>query len=172
MLVGKATPATHYLTTIIPRDTNGEGTRSYYIEPTWRINGVSIPQLPSPHRPATAYAARLPKSDIPARPRATTFKQHIRSLSCSELREIIMNLCLKSLETHREVVEMLKRMQRQRPTPISLRERVQNPTAGLYLYCRSQRELVDIVLEITRHDETGYFRQDVRDLIMVMKEKK
>lgn len=96
----------------------------------------------------------------------------MRSLSSSELREVIMNLCLKSLETHKDVVEILKRMQRQRPRPISARERVRNPTAGLYLYCRSQRELVDIVLEVVRHDETGYFRQDVRDLVMVIREKK
>lgn len=83
-----------------------------------------------------------------------------------------MNFCLKNLETHRAVVDILKRMQKQKPRPISARERVHNPTAGLYLYCRSQRELVDIVLEIVRRDETGYFRQDVRDLIMVIKEKK
>ncbi|KAI1188027.1 hypothetical protein F5B17DRAFT_452383 [Nemania serpens] len=145
---------------------------SYYIEPTWRINGVSISRLSSPRLPATANAAKHLRSEIPARPRVSTFKQHIRSLSCSELREIIMNFCLKNLETHRAVVDILKRMQKQKPRPISARERVHNPTAGLYLYCRSQRELVDIVLEIVRRDETGYFRQDVRDLIMVIKEKK
>ncbi|KAI1108303.1 hypothetical protein F5Y14DRAFT_457174 [Nemania sp. NC0429] len=151
---------------------------SYYIEPTWRINEVSTSRNPSPYTTGTATSSSSETPPPPARPRVsrttttTTFKQHIRSLSCSELREVIMNLCLKNLETHREVVEILKRMQRKRPRPISLRERVQNPTAGLYLYCRTQRELVDIVLEVTRHDGTGYLRQDVRDLVMVIRERK
>lgn len=82
-----------------------------------------------------------------------------------------MNTCLKSLDTHKDVVEILKRMQSKKPRPISVRGRVQNPTAGLYLYCRTHRELVDIILEIARHDDTGHFKQDVKDLVMVMKEK-
>ncbi|RYC60533.1 hypothetical protein CHU98_g5662 [Xylaria longipes] len=53
----------------------------------------------------------------------------------------------------------------------SLRARVQSPTAGLYLYCRTQRELVDIILEILKYDETEHFKQDVKDLIMVIKER-
>lgn len=82
-----------------------------------------------------------------------------------------MNACLKNMDAHRDVVEMLKHMQRKRPRPISLGDRVQNPTAGLYLYCRNQRELVDIVIELGRRDATGSFKQDVKDLIMVIQEK-
>ncbi|GAP88459.2 hypothetical protein SAMD00023353_2901430 [Rosellinia necatrix] len=135
---------------------------SYYIEPTWRINGVPISRCPSPD---PAQATGLPN------PRKSTFKQHLCGLHSSELREIIMNTCLKSHDAHKDVVDMLKRMQKKKPRPISLGDRVQNPTVGLYLYCRTQRELVDIVLELSKRDETGYFKRDVKDLVMVIKEK-
>ncbi|KAI1125547.1 hypothetical protein F5Y10DRAFT_267975 [Nemania abortiva] len=144
---------------------------SYYIEPTWRINGVSISQRTSPNRPEMLSRTRFPRLKIPLRPRTTDFKHLLRGLSRSELREIIMNFCLKSIDTHKDVIDILKRMQTKKPRPISLRSHVQNPTVGLYLYCRTQRELVEIILEISSYDETGYFKQDVRDLVMVMKEK-
>ncbi|KAJ8129536.1 hypothetical protein O1611_g4096 [Lasiodiplodia mahajangana] len=144
---------------------------SYYIEPTWRINGVSISQHMSPDRRDTARRTRLRKFEIPTRHRTYDFKQFLQGLCRSELREIIMNLCLRSLDTHKDVVEILKCMQKKKPRPLSFGGHVNNPTVGLYLYCRTQRELVDIILEIASYDETGYFKQDVRDLAMVIKEK-
>ncbi|KAI0808636.1 hypothetical protein GGR55DRAFT_652255 [Xylaria sp. FL0064] len=143
----------------------------YYIEPTWRINGVPISRCPSPgsHRPASAI--RQPDLGIPPLARRLTLKQHLRTLHDSELREIIMNFCLKNLDIHKDVVELLKRMQKKKPRPISCGERVQNPTAGLYLYCRTHRELVEIVIEMARRDETRCFEQDVRDLARVIREK-
>ncbi|KAI0407141.1 hypothetical protein F4802DRAFT_554303 [Xylaria palmicola] len=140
---------------------------SYYIEPTWRINGVPISECASP---ATSPSKRR-RCQIQEPSNRPTFKQGLRQLRSSELREIIMNFCLKSLDTHRDVVQILKQMQKKHPRPISLGDRVQNPTAGLYLYCRTQKELVDIVLEMSTYDETGSFKQDVRDLVKVMKEK-
>jgi hypothetical protein len=82
-----------------------------------------------------------------------------------------MNASLKSLDTHKGVVRILKRMQQKKPRPISAKERIQRPTVGLYLYCRTQHELVDIVLELARQDRTGCFKQDIKDLIMIMEEK-
>ncbi|KAI3333707.1 hypothetical protein F4824DRAFT_231576 [Ustulina deusta] len=144
---------------------------SYYIEPTWRINGIPISRCASPDSRRRTSATRPPKFDTLARPRQPTFKQHLREQRSSDLREIIMNFCLRSLDTHKDVVEMLKRMQKKKPRPISLGERVQNPTVGLYLYCRTHRELVDIIIDLARHDETGYFERDVRDLTRVIQEK-
>ncbi|KAI0430789.1 hypothetical protein F5Y09DRAFT_306880 [Xylaria sp. FL1042] len=145
--------------------------RCYYIEPTWRINGIPISQCASPDSRQPASAIRQPNLEIPPLGRRLTFKQHLRKLHDSELREIIMNFCLKSLDTHKDVVELLKCMHKKKPRPISLGERVQNPTAGLYLYCRTHRELVEILIELARNDETGCFEQDARDLARVIREK-
>jgi len=82
-----------------------------------------------------------------------------------------MNASLKNLDAHREVVRILKRMHDRKPRPITLGQRVHRPNVGLYLYCRSQSELVDIILELARQDGTGHFKQDVKDLIRVMQEK-
>ncbi|KAI0465875.1 hypothetical protein F4859DRAFT_344311 [Xylaria cf. heliscus] len=144
---------------------------SYYIEPTWRINGVPISECDSPHLSHPAHPTRQVRFDSLERHRKSTFKRWLWELRSSELREIIMNLCLRSLDTHRDVVRILKRMQKKKPRPISIGERVQNPTAGLYLYCRTQQELVDIILEISRYDENGYLKQDVKDLIMVIRQR-
>ncbi|KAH8160268.1 hypothetical protein CIB48_g7986 [Xylaria polymorpha] len=144
---------------------------SYYIEPTWRINGVPISEYGSPHLSPTVQPTRRVRFETLAQHKRSAFERCLWGLRCSELREIIMNLCLRSLNTHKDVVRMLKRMQKKNPRPISLGERVQNPTAGLYLYCRTQQELVDIILEISRHDGDEHFRQDIKDLIMVIKER-
>ena len=82
-----------------------------------------------------------------------------------------MNCCLKSLNTHKDVVDILKRMQTKKPRPICLGGRRQNQKAGLYLYCRTHRELIDIIIELAKYDETGCFEQDVRDLTRVIQEK-
>ncbi|KAI0197855.1 hypothetical protein F4808DRAFT_437810 [Astrocystis sublimbata] len=157
---------------------------SYYFEPTWRVNGCPISDCdplepPFPNNPlARGYGprARQVRFDLtPAQVRSlqANLRQHLWGLRSSELREIIMNLCLKNLDTHRDVVAILKRMQKRRPRPIAPDpdNRVRNPTAGLYLYCRTQRELVDIVLEISRYDEMDSFAQDVKDLVMVIRDR-
>ncbi|KAI1811963.1 hypothetical protein GGS20DRAFT_560161 [Poronia punctata] len=139
---------------------------SYYIEPTWLINGVPISQcvntghyqpLPAPPSECTD-TCKLKRS----------FKEELRQLRCSELREIIMNAALKSFDAHREVVRILKRLHEKKPR--TLGQGIQRPNVGLYLYCRNQGELVDIVLELARLDITGHFNQDVQDLITVMQE--
>ncbi|KAI3324218.1 hypothetical protein HD806DRAFT_522049 [Xylariaceae sp. AK1471] len=142
---------------------------SYYLEPTWRINRLPIPQCNSPDLLQAASPTR--PFENPARPRRSTFKERLRTLRSPELREIIMNASLKCLDTHKEVVKILKRMQHKRPRPITHGEHVRRPTVGLYLYCRTQRELVDIILELARQDRSGCFKQDVKDLIMVLEEK-
>ncbi|KAI1820686.1 hypothetical protein F4861DRAFT_522111 [Xylaria intraflava] len=155
---------------------------SYHIEPTWRVNGMPVsrsssPDLPHPRDRRLRAGPDLSRIMGPKRYRKydygtrLSFNPFIRGLHSSELREVIMNACLKNMDTHRDVISILKRMQKRRPRPISHDGRVRNPTVGLYLYCRTQRELVDIVLELERNDDTGYFKQDVRDLVMVMKEK-
>ncbi|KAI0856907.1 hypothetical protein F4860DRAFT_528638 [Xylaria cubensis] len=144
---------------------------SYYLEPTWRINGVPISECGNLESPHAAIPTRQVRFETLARHRKPTLKQCLWGLRSSDLREIIMNLCLRSLDTHKDVVAILKRMQRKKPRPISLEKRVQNPTAGLYLYCRTQRELIDIILEISQYDDTEHFKQDVKDLIMVIKER-
>ncbi|KAI2628217.1 hypothetical protein GGS21DRAFT_492867 [Xylaria nigripes] len=144
---------------------------SYHIEPTWRINGIPISRCTSPDLPRMAGPRRLRKYDYTTRFGSSSFRSFIRGLHSSELREIIMNMCLKSFDVHRDVIDILKRMQRKRPRPICLGGRIQNPTAGMYLYCRNQRELVDIVLELEANDDSGSFKQDVRDLVAVMQEK-
>ncbi|KAI0420857.1 hypothetical protein F5X98DRAFT_371349 [Xylaria grammica] len=116
-------------------------------------------------------APRLQRFETIRRPRNPTLRHHLRGLRSSELREIIMNVCLKNLDTHKDVVQILKRMQKKKPRPISLRERVDNPTAGLYLYCRTHRELVEIINELEGYDESGTFEQDVMDLSRVIREK-
>ncbi|KAI1170075.1 hypothetical protein F4777DRAFT_145416 [Nemania sp. FL0916] len=145
---------------------------SYYIEPTWRINGIPISQCATSSDLSDVTNPMRPfKPDLPPRLRTSSFRRSLYELRDSELREIIMNACLKNWDTHKDVVKILKQMQRKRARPMSVRQHVQNPTAGLYLYCRTQRELIDIILEIESRDEMGYFRQDVMDLVMVMKEK-
>ncbi|KAI0103906.1 hypothetical protein GGR51DRAFT_561283 [Nemania sp. FL0031] len=144
---------------------------SYYIEPTWRINGLSISKHTSPDRRDTVRRTKLRKFEFPSHHRTYDFKQFLHGLGCSELREIIMNLCLRNLDTHKDVVDILKRMQQKKPRSISTGRRISNPTVGLYLYCRTQKELVDIILEIASYDETGYFKQDIKDLAMVIREK-
>ncbi|KAK5637411.1 hypothetical protein RRF57_013123 [Xylaria bambusicola] len=137
---------------------------AFYIQPTWCINGIPISRYPGPDSRQQAKAT-------PSRPRKAMFEEHLRGLRSSELREIIMNCCLKSLNTHKDVIDILKRMQTKKPRPICLGERVQNPTAGLYLYCRTHRELIDIIIELAKYDETGCFERDVRDLTRVIREK-
>ncbi|KAI1750265.1 hypothetical protein F4782DRAFT_548757 [Xylaria castorea] len=144
---------------------------SYYLEPTWRINGVPISECGSPDPSHAAIPMKQVRFQALARHGKSTIKQSLSGLHSSDLREIIMNLCLRSLDTHKDVVAILRRMQRKKPRPISLGKRVQSPTAGLYLYCRTQRELIDIILEISQYDETEHFKQDVKDLIMVIKER-
>ncbi|KAI1436543.1 hypothetical protein GGR50DRAFT_693155 [Xylaria sp. CBS 124048] len=154
---------------------------SYHIEPTWRVNGVPISRCTSPElpfmsgargpRPAPdAMKSRNRRRSYEYRPAPdrTSFGSFVGGLSIPELREVIMNACLKNLGSHRDVIAMLKVMQGRNPKPIS--GRIRNPNVGMYLYCRSQRELVEIVLELDRNDDTGCFRQDVRDLVTVMKE--
>ncbi|KAJ3577856.1 hypothetical protein NPX13_g2712 [Xylaria arbuscula] len=137
---------------------------AFYIQPTWTINGIPLSQYPSAD-------SRVPNLDAAPRTRKPTFEGLLRGLRSSELREIIMNCCLKSLNTHKDVVDILKRMQAKKPRPICLSGRVQNPTAGMYLYCRTHRELIDIIIELAKYDETGCFEQDVRDLARVIQEK-
>ncbi|KAI0544992.1 hypothetical protein F4679DRAFT_588920 [Xylaria curta] len=144
---------------------------SYYLEPTWRINGVPISECGNLDTPNATIPTRQVRFVTSARHRKPTLKQCLWGLRSSDLREIIMNLCLRNLDTHKDVVAILKRMQRKKPRPISLGKRVQSPSAGLYLYCRTQRELIDIVLEISQYDDTEHFKQDVKDLIMVIKER-
>ncbi|GAW13693.1 hypothetical protein ANO14919_030820 [Xylariales sp. No.14919] len=143
----------------------------YYIEPTWRINGVPLSRCDSADLRQSTGAPRLQRFETIRRPRNPTLRHHLRGLRSSELREIIMNVCLKNLDTHKDVVQILKRMQKKKPRPISLRERVDNPTAGLYLYCRTHRELVEIINELEGYDESGTFEQDVMDLSRVIREK-
>ncbi|KAI8625960.1 hypothetical protein F5Y19DRAFT_448497 [Xylariaceae sp. FL1651] len=140
---------------------------AYYIEPTWRINGATILQRSRPESLQTSLA-QSPTYRAPVQPRKLRFKERLRSLNSSQLREIIMNACLKSLCTHKKVVRILKRMQKKKPRPFCSGGSVRRPTVGLYLYCRTQRELVEIILELAEEDGTGCFKQDVKDLIMVM----
>ncbi|KAF2963028.1 hypothetical protein GQX73_g10536 [Xylaria multiplex] len=158
----------HGLRDMVER-TDPRGT--YYIEPTWRINGIPLSRCVSPDLHQSTRVLKPLKFESLRRPRKPTLKQHLRELRSSELREIIMNVCLKSLNTHKDVVQILKRMQKKKPRPISHGERVENPTAGLYLYCRTHRELVDIIIELAGYDESGYFERDVRDLGRVIQEK-
>ncbi|KAI0395217.1 hypothetical protein F5Y17DRAFT_424155 [Xylariaceae sp. FL0594] len=169
----------------------------YYIEPTWLVNGVPIPPshhsttIPSPELfcpPAASPPIPLMFANpvIPQQQQqdndyerhkhghgnghrrsfSRSFEEDLRRLRSSELREIIMNVSLKNQDTEREVVRILKRMHEKRPRPLS----AQRPIVGHYLYCRSQNELVEIILELARQDGTGRFKQDVKDLIRVMKE--
>jgi hypothetical protein len=146
-------------------------TRAYSFEPTWRIKRVSISQC---NTPDPSHAAKPTKPvETPTQPRmpSSAFRERLVTLRSPELREIIMNASLKYFETHKEVVKILKRMQSKKPRPITKGGRVRRPTAGLYLYCRTQGELVDIIFELVGQDVTGCIEQDAKDLITILEEK-
>ncbi|KAI0152748.1 hypothetical protein GGR57DRAFT_503616 [Xylariaceae sp. FL1272] len=165
----KASPDLDFMQDIISSAERADPRGCYYIQPTWRIN-----ELPSPTRPSLDPFLASPlskKARFNKTPdaRKMPFRELLHHLSKSELREVIMNASLRDFDAHRDVVATLKDLQIRKPRSMS--NDVKRPVAGLYLYCRSQKELVDIVLELERNDTTGNFKRDVKDLIMIMKEK-
>ncbi|KAI1265454.1 hypothetical protein F5Y18DRAFT_427052 [Xylariaceae sp. FL1019] len=165
----KASPDLGFMQNILSSAARADPRGCYYIQPTWRIN-----ELPSPTRPSldpflTSPVSKKARFEKTTHTRRLPFRELLRHLSRPELREVIMNASLRDFDAHRDVVRMLKNMQARKPRSIS--NDVKRPVAGLYLYCRSQKELVDIVLELERNDTTGNFKRDITDLIMVMKEK-
>ncbi|KAI1324719.1 hypothetical protein F5Y16DRAFT_380189 [Xylariaceae sp. FL0255] len=160
------------------------------LEPTWRINPIKNPLSPSSSQATSKTITSTQSSSKDSnhdrqhyctcphsrshKPggRKPPFKDFVKNLTTVELREVIMNACLRDFDTHRDVVTALKRLQQEKPRAIccgSPTGHVRRPVVGLYLYCRSQRELVDIVLDLERSDTSGDFRRDVRDLVVVMR---
>ncbi|KAI1776543.1 hypothetical protein F4818DRAFT_410898 [Hypoxylon cercidicola] len=154
-----------------PQNAEGKSSEAALAEATVR----TIPQKRSAANSPPAQPPRQkkgPAASEPRRPLDATFVNSLRGYlsehSGSELREIVLSLCLNKTGAYDSVRDRIKKMEAQKNVTIPFSQ----GGLGLHLQYLRTSELESLILHICDVDRSDFTKELLKQLLLVMQQRK